>query len=1652
MLKMTPITKLLAAVFLLCVSQLCGQPLTTSFSPATLQAPVGATVDLQLKVTDFTKILTCQFPITFNAAVLQYQSADGFGLPSMGNANVSYQSSPVPKIGVSYEAHPINFPTGVTVPAGTSILTLHFKVIANGMATVNLAPGIQPVIDVVRDPGNSVTVNYQNGGAVVTGGTGNPPPPPVVGFAIVVGTNGVVDSVPQNQNFCTPISVNDFDDIESMQFNMHFDPAKLAFTGVQNFGLFGLDASQIIVNSGTGLVTFGWASPGELINGQYDFGVTLPDGAVIFEMCFNALGTPNTTTQITVDGNGLQYGAEAIKTGMGNVWTAQSGHAGTFFFIPVVDPAALTITIDTATVLAGEIKCLDVKVKNFTSIDQVQLPIQWDNTKLEFQNVIIPAAPNNLLGLSQNSTISWPPTTPTGRIKLTWYDTSPNGLGLTVPDGTVIFSICFKGLAPVGTTVPVEIKQFTEASGNVFVVECFKNGSSVPINPNLNHGYLRIVSVPPCAVSANLDTKTDPKCFNGSTGAINVTTSGSGTLSYSWTGPNSFSASTKNISTLKAGTYNLTVTSTAGCTTTLAVTLNNPPALTASGTGTSVSCFGKSDGSIILTTGGGTGGLTYAWAGPGGNLPSVIAQNPTGLVAGNYTTTVTDANQCTLVSSLILVPTPGPININNLTITQIPCFGGTGSINFTNDGGTPSYSYAWSGPGAGIPNAPPPQTNLIAGIYQVTITDSKGCTKVSQTMPLTAPPSLVVQQDAVTNVKCFGDNNGAISITIIGGTPPLKSIVWKNASGQQVSSQEDPSGLPAGTYNVTVIDKNDCTATLFQSITIATPSSALIVPTPTTTNVTCPGGNDGSINLNISGGWVGYSVVWSPQISPVANPTGLSANTYTATITDAQGCTTTQSAKIEAPSAITLQNTTITHLDCFNSGDGAITIVVGGGTQPFKSITWSPGGLAGSTISNLAAGFYTPSITDLNQCTQVFPAIPVNAPDPVNASGVVMDASGATNGTITLSPTGGTAGYTFNWSNGSTSNPLNAPAGDYTVTITDSKLCQLTQSYTIKQTFIAFLPTITNPGTPTCVGASTGCFTVNLPSGTIALQKPVKIDWSGTASGTKTSGDDATPICDLAGGNYSFTITAANGQSLTLSNQTIPNHQPVTHNSGFNHPNEDFTNGNIDLTGIFGSTYTYNWNWFENGNLQTATSQDLVDLDSGTYKVTITDVLTGCTTTDMFVLNRKWQPLLPIPGSLDIKHPTCKDSKDGHIKVAYFGGNPPFHYKWTASNAQVLGDTSKITNLPAATYSLTVTDENGTTVSGSWTLKPISTITGLATVSPGPNGYDVSGPTSCDGEVKATATGQSGTLNFTWNDGAKTATNSALCKGDWWVIVADAVGCSDTLNGTLIAPPAVVFGINISNYNGFSVRCHGGNDGEAAVVVSGGVPPYQCVWSTGFTQTIASASGITRQEALAAGTYSLTVTDANDIKSVQEIVLTEPDPFVVDTLQNLPSTFTECNGTFIFTANGAEPIKFDWVSQISAGKSDSVPDLCANEKVSVLATDANGCRSTWEGRMGYPGDGCLIFRPVLTPGQTEGKNDDLFVTCIEAIADNSLEIYNRWGQLVYETENYDNDSKVWKGTNSKDQPLPEGVYYYILTYKDSRDTPQQVKGYVNLLR
>ena len=392
-----------------------------------------------------------------------------------------------------------------------------------------------------------------------------------------------------------------------------------------------------------------------------------------------------------------------------------------------------------------------------------------------------------------------------------------------------------------------------------------------------------------------------------------------------------------DITNLSSGIYTVTITDANGCITIQNGTVSQPSAsLSASSSANqNVSCYGGVNGAITLNVSGGTSPYSYNWSN------GATTQNISSLTAGTYTVSITDANGCTANQSQAVTQPSGGLAATASASQNVSCFGGNNAaINVTVSGGTAPYSYDWSN-GANTQNL----SNITSGIYTVTVTDANACTEV-QTVTITQPSAGLSASSTVTGtVSCFSGNNGAIDLSVIGGTSPY-SYNWNTGA-----SSQDLSGLAAGNYSVTVTDANGCTTA--NNAVITQPAGSLSASISLSQGVLCNGGNNGSINLTVGGGTNPYAYNWSNG-STTQDISNLSAGTYTATITDANGCNALVTGIISQPSASLSATASVTqNVSCFSGANGTINLTVNGGTAPYTFI-WNNAATT-EDISNLSS-------------------------------------------------------------------------------------------------------------------------------------------------------------------------------------------------------------------------------------------------------------------------------------------------------------------------------------------------------------------------------------------------------------------------------------------------------------------------------------------------------------------------------------------------------------------------------------------------------------------------------------------------------------------------------------------------------------------------
>lgn len=731
-------------------------------------------------------------------------------------------------------------------------------------------------------------------------------------------------------------------------------------------------------------------------------------------------------------------------------------------------------------------------------------------------------------------------------------------------------------------------------------------------------------------------------CAGGSVTFTDQSTNSPTSWAWSFPGgtPTSSTSQNPTVTYNTAGTYNVTLTATnAGGNNQLVkssyITVTANP--TGTTTSTAVACFGGSTGSATVTAASGTTPYTYSWS--GGGTTATISNKP----AGTYTVTITDSKTCSATASATISQPTAALSAL-VAVTNAVCNGANGSATITASGGTRNYTYLWN-------NGQTTATinSLTAGTYTCTVTDANGCTVMASGTVANQASTLTVITSK-TDATC-GNANGTATATPNTSTANV-TYLWSNGS-----TNSTISGLSAGSYSVTLTSSQGCTASATVVINNNTTSgltiSASAVPT------TC-----GLINgtATVSGAPANATYTWSNGAT-TQTITNLGAATYTVTAA-AGGCTGTATATVNT-SSVHAVTTTTTNASCGSSNGSATAVVSPSGTYTYS---WSSGATT-ATASGLAAGSYTVSVIGSNGCTVTATANVSNANAPVAmVTSNNVSCNGGNNGAISVTVSGGSSPYSYNWSNGSTNSSIsNLSAGSYTLTITDNSSCKSINTINISQpTQIIALASSTQVN---CFGAGNGSATVNASGGT------------GLLSYLWSNGATTSSLSNLLSGNYSVTVTDANSCSVSASTVVA---SPAQLQININAQNINcFGQNNGSATAVVsGGTGNLAYSW--NNGQTTATASNLV---AGLYSLTVTDA-NGCTATRSINVTQPTSALTATSSSTN----TSSTSNSGTANVTAQGGTSPYTYMW--NNGQT---TASMSSLAAGSYSCTVTDSKGCT-------------------------------------------------------------------------------------------------------------------------------------------------------------------------------------------------------------------------------------------------------------------------------------------------------------------------------------------------------------------
>ena len=618
-------------------------------------------------------------------------------------------------------------------------------------------------------------------------------------------------------------------------------------------------------------------------------------------------------------------------------------------------------------------------------------------------------------------------------------------------------------------------------------------------------------------------------CNGLNNGEATVTTIDTiGTLSYKWS--HNPSLNSPKATGLSANTYTVKVVDSNSLLDTIlaSVTITQPTVLSTSITPSpEITCNGYNTGWVDLSVSGGTTPYSYVWS--NGTTTQDLVQ----VIAGNYSVTIKDANNCTESESTTVLQADAMI-VDITKTANIDCYGDiTAELTAVASGGAGGYSYVWNDPGYQTTSV---ASDLPAGLFTVTVTDANTCKKTASYS--VTQPSKLTATATINNVNCNAGVDGEIALSVSGGTG-TKYYYWTTTNGAGiVQGNPNQYTLEAGSYNVKISDANACE--IYKDYSVTEPAELLITNEAKTDITTCFGDATGTITITATGGTGTKTYTISPGGTQNNDGvfTGLTADTYTVSITDANNCgpVVSNSITINQPTTINIEETAITHVLCNGSNNGSIDITITGGTVASDYIyNWTTTDGTGlitdaSDQTGLSGGTYNLTVTDDNNCSNNTSVVINESTSLIIEDTIITHVScyGLNNGAIDITATGGTIAtvynYTWTTTNGSgliadTEDQTGLTAGTYDLTITDDNSCTALASIVISQpdTIVIDSITVVNASTQS---ATDGSITIYVKGGV------------GVFNYVLTPGaiENQTGIFrDLATGIYAITITDTTG-------------------------------------------------------------------------------------------------------------------------------------------------------------------------------------------------------------------------------------------------------------------------------------------------------------------------------------------------------------------------------------------------------------------------------------------------------------------------------------------------------------------------------------------
>ena len=667
---------------------------------------------------------------------------------------------------------------------------------------------------------------------------------------------------------------------------------------------------------------------------------------------------------------------------------------------------------------------------------------------------------------------------------------------VTVSGGTPAYTYSLSGGAAVSASTFSSL-----AAGSYTVVATDANGCSITDTFTIAQ---------PAAIVIDSVVIVIPTCNGGANGTAHIYAHG-GTPSLTYANGSGGYGSSAIITSLVAGSYTLHVKDANACIKDTIITVGQPAAIAPTAIVHRPVCSTLANGSVALSATGGT--PVYSYAVGGGAYSTASAFSP--LAAGTYTFHIKDANACVKDTSITLTDS---LHVSGtFTIAPTLCYGSSdGAIAVTGTGGSSPYMYA---SGSGAYSSGGSYTGLTANSYIIHIKDNNGCIK--DTTVAVTQPTLVLPHVGITQPQCHGNSNGSVNVWGTGGTPAYQFAYNAGAYGTTTIF----TGIAAGIDTVWIRDANGCTRDTV--IDIGEPS-ALVITSMMHTNITCHGGNDGTVTMTAAGAIPAYEYAANTGSWQTSNVlTGLSAGIQAIHVEDSHGCAVDTSVTLTEPTQLVYAGADTVNPTCEGYTDGSVTLHVAGGVSPYHysddNITYSTSG----NFTALAEGNYTFYTHDANGCAIDTTITLTGLPHILIGNATADSAScyGAGDGKVTVVASGGVAPLSY-WLAGTDS--VDGPgafshlySGSYVVTVTDNRQCKKDTTVFVPQPDELKISFAVTPND--CQGYdNTGAVAAIMRGGTA----PYTYAWSMSTADTNVIGG-------FANGIYTVTVTDAHKCTIT---------------------------------------------------------------------------------------------------------------------------------------------------------------------------------------------------------------------------------------------------------------------------------------------------------------------------------------------------------------------------------------------------------------------------------------------------------------------------------------------------------------------------------------